>query len=267
MQLHLKKPLAFFDLETTGINVVRDKIVEIAIVKVHPDGKEEQKRYLVNPLTSIPIECSLIHGIYDKDVKDSPTFEQIAKEIDAFLKGCDLGGYNLAQFDIPLLIEEFSRVNIEFSLDSRKIIDSQKIFFMMEPRTLSAAYNFYCNKKLEDAHSALADTVATYEVFKGQVAKYENVTIEDKNGKEITPIKNDISHIHQHTISKLADLAGRIVYNDDNVEVFNFGKHKGKPVEDILKKEPGYYDWMMKGDFPQYTKRVLTKIKLRGLGS
>ena len=266
MNLHLKKPLAFFDLETTGINPVRDRIVEIAIVKVHPDGKEETKKLLVNPSVPIPIECSMIHAIYDKDVKDAPVFKEIAKEIEIFIKGCDLGGYNLVQFDIPMLVEEFMRAGIDFSLDSIKIIDAQKIFFMMEPRTLSAAYKFYCDKSLENAHSALADTVATYEVFKGQVEKYAGVELEDKNGKIYTPIKNDIGHVHQHTISKLADLAGRIIYNDDNIEVFNFGKHKGKQVEEILKKEPGYYEWMMKGDFPQYTKKVLTKIKLRNLG-
>ncbi len=266
MTLHLKKPLAFFDLETTGINPVRDKIVEIAIVKVHPDGKEESKRLLINPMIPIPVECSMIHGIYDKDVKDAPTFKDTAKEIDNFLNGCDLGGYNLVQFDIPLLAEEFMRVGIDFSLDNRKIIDAQKIFFMMEPRTLSAAYKFYCGKKLENAHSALADTVATYEVFKGQIEKYAEVEVEDKNGNLYIPIKNDVAHVHQNTVSKLADFAGRIVYNDDNVEVFNFGKHKGKPVEEVLKREPGYYEWMMKGDFPQYTKKILTKIKLRNLG-
>lgn len=266
MNLHLKKPLAFFDLETTGINPVRDKIVEIAIVKVHPDGTEENKRLLVNPSIPIPVECSMIHGIYDADVKDAPTFDLVAKEIDSFLKGCDLGGYNLVQFDIPLLAEEFMRIGIDFSLENRKIIDAQKIFFMMEPRTLSAAYKFYCNKKLENAHSALADTVATYEVFKGQIEKYSDLEVEDKNGNLYIPIKNDVGHIHQHTVSKLADFAGRIVYNDDNIEVFNFGKHKGKPVEEILKREPGYYEWMMKGDFPQYTKKILTKIKLRNLG-
>ncbi len=265
MKLHLQKPLAFFDLETTGINISKDRIVEIAILKIHPDGKEEEKRLLINPTIPISVESSMIHGIYDKDVANAPTFKDVIKEVDDFFRGCDLGGYNLVQFDIPLLAEEYLRADKDFELENRKIVDAQKIFFMMEPRTLSAAYKFYCGKKLENAHSALADTIATYEVFKGQLEKYDGEEIENKKGETIVPVKNSVPHIHQHTIAKLADLAGRIIFNDDNIEVFNFGKHRGKPVKEILQREPGYYEWMMKGDFPLYTKQILTKIKLSGL--
>ena len=263
MKLNLKRPLVFFDLETTGMSITTDRIVEYSFIKVFPDGSEEVMSSRLNPSMPIPIETSLIHGIYQEDIKDAPLFSDHANDLNAFLTDCDLGGYNLLLFDLPLLIEEFNREEIEFQIENRKIIDSQKIFYLMQPRTLTAAYKFYCGKDLEDAHSAEADTRATYEVFKGQVEMYDGVTIKDKSGEIIEPVKNDVDHVHQHTVSQIADLAGRIVYNHEGVEVFNFGKFKGQPVVSVLKKERGYYDWMMKGDFPAYTKKVLTRIKLQ----
>jgi DNA polymerase-3 subunit epsilon len=263
MKLNLKKPIVFFDLEATGMSVTTDKIVEYAFLKINPDGTEETKTGRLHPGMPIPVESSMIHGIYDEDVKDCPLFRQVAKELHDFIGNADLGGYNLLLFDIPMLIEEFYRAKLEFDLTKRSIIDAQKIFYMMQPRTLTAAYKYYCNKDLKDAHSAEADTRATYEVLLGQISAHENQEIEDKSGKKTQPIKNDIEHIHQQTVGKIADLAGRIIFNEQGVEVFNFGKFKGQPVETVLQKERGYYDWMMQGDFPQYTKKVLTQIKLR----
>ena len=263
MELNLKKPIAFFDLETTGINITTDRIVEIAIVKVHPDGKEEIKTERVNPEMPIPLESSLIHGIYEEDIKDKPTFKQLAPEIAKFMTGCDLGGYNLLKFDIPLLAEEFLRVDTDFEFKNSKVVDAQRIFFMMEQRSLSAAYKFYCDKSLENAHSAEADTIATYEVLKGQLDKYENVIYKDKNGNESTPIVNDVAALDSLNLTKNVDLLGRIIYNDEGVEVFSFGKNKGVPVTKVFKEQPQYYDWMMKNDFPLYTKKVLTQLKLK----
>lgn len=267
MELNLKNPIAIFDLETTGINITNDRIVEISIVKVQTNNDTDIKTLKVNPEIPIPLESSLIHGIYDKDIKDAPTFKQIAKNLANFLEGCDMAGFNILKFDLPLLVEEFLRADIEFDISNRKLVDAQKIFHMMEKRTLSAAYKFYCNKTLEDAHSAEADTLATYEVLKAQVEKYQGQEAVDALGKKIGHIENDMNTLHNLTASKMVDLAGRIVKNDNGVEVFNFGKHRLKPVEQILKAEPGYYDWMMKGDFPQDTKRKLTQIKLRGFNT
>jgi DNA polymerase-3 subunit epsilon len=261
MKLNLKKPLVFFDLETTGINVTKDRIIEAAFIKVHPDGSEEEKHYLVHPKMPIPPENSAIHGIFDKDVHDKPTFEEIAPALLTFLKGCDLGGYNLLKFDIPLLIEEFLRNDFEYNIDQVNIIDSQVIFYMMEPRTLTGALKYYCDKTLKDAHSALADTRATLDVFKGQIQMYDGVKI-DRNGESITPVKNDVQHIHNYTANNFPDLAGRLCYNASNEIALNFGKYKGKSVSWVFDREPGYYDWMMKGDFPTQTKRVITRIKL-----
>lgn len=263
MQLHLKKPLAFFDLETTGVNVASDRIVEISILKVHPNGDEEIRTERVNPEMPIPLESSLIHGIYDEDIKDAPTFKMMAKDIARFMEGCDLGGYNLLKFDVPLLAEEFLRVGVDFEFKNAKIVDAQRIFHMMEPRTLVAAYRFYCNKDLHDAHSAEADTIATYEVLKAQVAKYENHTIQDKKGNDIVPVQNNVDALDQLNATQNVDLLGRIVYDDNGVEVFNFGKNKGVPVATVFEQQPQYYDWMMKNDFPLYTKKVLTQLKLR----
>ena len=264
MQLKLKNPLAVFDLETTGTNVSKDRIVEICVVKILPSGEEIVKTMKLNPTIPIPLETSMIHGIYDKDVKDAPTFKSISKSLNELLEGCDLGGFNSMKFDIPLLIEEFARVDIDFDLTGRKFVDAQKIFHMMEKRTLSAAYKFYCDKSLDDAHSAEADTLATAEVIKAQVSRYEGQDVVDNMGKKLGVIANDMNSLHKVSAANMVDLAGRFVLNADGVEVFNFGKHRFKPVEDILKAEPGYYDWMMKGDFPQDTKKNLTKIKLKG---
>ena len=264
MQLNLRNPLVFFDLETTGINTTNDRIVELSFVKVQLNGDTLVKTLKINPSIPIPLEASLIHGIYDKDVANEPTFKSIARNLAAFLEGCDLAGFNILKFDVPVLVEEFLRADIDFDVSNRKLIDAQKIFHMMEKRTLTAAYKFYCDKELEGAHGAEADTLATYEVLKAQVEKYDGQDAVDNLGKKLGTIKNDMSVLHDITSTKMVDLAGRIIRNDDGIEVFNFGKHRLKPVEDILRKEPGYYDWMMKGDFPMDTKRKLTAIKLRG---
>lgn len=266
MKLHIKTPLAFFDLETTGLSIVNDRIVEIAILKIMPNGEQQWKVKRINPGMPIPIESSLIHGIYDEDVKDAPTFKEVAKELHKFLEGADLAGYNMLKFDVPVLVEEFLRVDMDFDVNRRKLIDAQRLFYLMEPRTLKAAYKFYCDKDLENAHSAQADTQATYEVLEAQVLRYENVSIEDKDGKPYTPVKNDMEVLHQLTASKMVDLAGRMVYNEKGVAVFNFGKHRNKPVLDVLKQEPAYYDWMMNNEFALDTKRKLTEIKLSQFG-
>jgi DNA polymerase III subunit epsilon len=266
MLLNLHKPLAFFDLETTGINVTSDRILEISIVKVLPGNNDiEIKTERINPTIPIPIESSLIHGIYQKDIEDKPTFKDLAHSFNNFLKGCDLAGFNILKFDVPVLQEEFHRAEVDFDITTRKMVDAQKIFHMMEPRTLSAAYKFYCNQELENAHSAEADTLATFEVLKAQVAKYQDKSIKDRNGKEYIPIRNDIQTLHDLSASSMVDLAGRMVFNDKKQIVFNFGKYKGTLVTDVLKKDPSYYDWMMKGDFSIDTKKKLTQIKLEEL--
>lgn len=261
-KLNLKNPLVVFDLETTGTNISQDRIVEIAMIKVMPDGSIEEKDRRLNPTIPIPIESSLIHGIYDEDVKDEPTFKQVARSLAQFLEGCDLSGFNVLGFDVPMLVEEFLRANVDFEVENRKIVDAQKIFHLMEKRNLTAAYKFYCNKDLENAHSALADTQATYEVLVSQIEKYEGQEAFDNLGNKLADIKNDMGVLHGLTTSDRVDLAGRMVYKD-GVEVFNFGKHRGKVVTDVLQQEPSFYDWIMKGDFPLDTKRKLTQIKLR----
>jgi DNA polymerase-3 subunit epsilon len=251
MELKLKKPIVFFDLETTGVDVATDRIIEISMLKVGPNGSEETKTRRVNPGRPIPAESTAIHGISDEDVKDAPTFKQLAKDVDQFIEGCDLAGYNSNKFDIPILAEELLRAGIRFSLDKREIIDVQVIFHKMEQRTLAAAYQFYCGRELTNAHTAEADTLATYEVLKAQLDKYGE-------------LENDVHFLGKFsTPKKFVDLAGRFVYNKKGEEVFNFGKHKGKKVEDVLKQEPGYFGWMMQGDFPLYTKEVLKAIRLR----
>ncbi len=262
MKLKLKRPLAFFDLETTGVNVATDRIVEISILKLNPDGTREEKTRKVNPTVPIPIESSLVHGIYDDDIKDEPTFKSMAKAISEFLEGCDLAGFNSNRFDVPLLVEEFLRVGVDFDIESKKLVDVQNIFHQMEKRTLSAGYEFYCGRKLENAHSAAADTYATFEILEAMLDKYDGKEIEDTNGKPHTPVVNDVPDLA--TFSKRGnnvDLAGRIVLDENETAVFNFGKYKGTPVTDVLEQNPGYYSWMMNGDFPLYTKRVLEKIK------
>lgn len=270
MKLNLKKPLVFFDLETTGTNVASDRIVEIALVKIMPDGSihtrpekpGKEHRFLINPEQDIPLETSMIHGIYTEDVKDAPTFKDVAEKLFKFIHDCDLGGFNSNRFDIPLLAEEFLRAGIDFSVEGRNLIDAQVIFHMMEQRTLGAGYKFYCGKDLDDAHEALPDTMATYEIFEAQIERYANTTFKDKSGTETTPIVNDMDKIHEFCQrTNNVDLLGRIVYNDNKIPVFNFGKYKGQAVKDVLDRDPGYYGWMMQGDFPLYTKKVLSDIK------
>ena len=252
MKLQLNRPIAFIDLETTGINISTDRILEIAIVNVLPDNSKLVKRKLINPLMPIPPASTEIHGISDEMVKDAPSFKQAANEIKQFIEHCDLGGYNSNRFDIPMLIEEFLRSGLEFSLDGRKLLDVQKVFHMMEQRTLSAAYKFYCNKSLENAHSAEVDAQATWEVLEAQVEKYPQIG---------TTVESIVKFTGEDDI---VDFARRFV-KEKGIEVFNFGKHKGKPVTQVLKEEPQYYDWMMKGDFPMNTKQKLTEILNRTL--
>lgn len=254
MKLNLKNPLVFFDLETTGINITKDRIVEISLLKIHPNGKEELKSRLINPDMPIPAQATAIHGITDDDVKDCPTFRQVAKSLAEMLEGCDLAGYNSSRFDVPMLAEEFLRAGIDFDMSKRKFVDVQIIFHKKEQRTLEAAYRFYCDKELENAHSAEADTIATYEVLKSQLDRYPD-------------LQNDIAFLSKEysSFNNNVDFAGRIIYDEKGVEVFNFGKHKGKPVAQVLRDEPSYYSWMMEGDFPLNTKQVLTKIRLREL--
>ena len=267
MKLNLKRPLAFFDLETTGVNVASDRIVEISILKAMPDGTEQVKTMRINPGIPIPLESSLVHGIYDEHIKDSAKFREVAEELARFLDDCDLAGYNSNKFDIPVLMEEFLRARVNFDLDNRHFVDVQNIFHQMEQRTLKAAYQFYCGKNIENAHSAEADIRATYEVLLAQLDKYENVEFEDKKGNRSVPVINNIESLHLFTnMNKPVDFAGRMVYNEDGVEIINFGKHKGKCVEDVFHAEPSYYSWMQNGDFPLYTKRCLEKIWVRWNG-
>ena len=256
MQLNLKNPLVFFDLETTGINITQDRIVEISFLKVHPNGKEEIKSRRINPEMPIPPQATAIHGITDEDVKDCPTFKQVAKSLADQLEGCDLAGFNSSRFDVPMLSEEFLRAGVDFDMSKRKFVDVQIIFHKKEQRTLEAAYKFYCDKTLDNAHSAEADTVATYEVLKSQLDRYPDLVNDvEALSKEYSSFNNNV------------DFAGRMVFNEQGVEVFNFGKHKGKPVVQVLRNEPSYYSWMMDGDFPLNTKQMLTKIRLRELNS
>lgn len=261
--LKLKTPLVCFDLETTGINIAKDRIVELSFLKAMPNGEIIQKTRRINPEMPIPIESSLIHGIYDEDVKDEMTFKQVAKSLSQFIEGCDLAGFNILRFDVPMLVEEFLRAGIDFEVGNRKIVDAQRIYHLMEPRNLSAAYAFYCKKDLEDAHTAEADTMATFEVLNAQIQHYETKTFKDDKGNEYFPVQNDMSVLHELTAAKMVDFAQRMIFNAQGIEVFNFGKHKNIPVTEALKKEPTYYEWMMNGDFPLDTKRKLTQIKLR----
>ena len=251
MKLNLRNPLVFFDLETTGVNITKDRIVELSYIKVMPNGTEIKKTIRVNPEMHIPESATALHHITDEDVKDKPTFKEIAKSLANDFEGCDFAGFNSNRFDIPLLMEEFLRVGVNFDISKRKFIDIQTIFHKMEQRTLTAAYKFYCNKDLDNAHSANADTEATYEVLQAQLERYPN-------------LENDVDFLSKFSSqNRNVDHDGRIVLNDDNVEVFNFGKYKGQPVADVLKKDTGYFGWIMQGDFPQNTKNVLTNIKLR----
>ena len=264
MKLNLTRPLAFIDLETTGVNVASDKIVEICILKVNTDNSTEVKTMRINPGMPIPEGSSRIHKIYDNDVKDCPLFKQVAAQLANFIGNADIAGYNSNKFDVPLLLEEFLRAEVDFDLSNRRLIDVQNIFHIMEPRTLAAAHKFYCDKTIENAHSAEADIKATYEVFLAQLMRYENAEVADAKGNLIKPIKNDMQVLSEFsTKTKNVDLAGRIIFNDAGVEVFAFGKHKDKPVIEVFEKEPSYYSWMMNGDFPLYTKKIITQIRLR----
>ena len=251
MQLNLTKPICFFDLETTGVNITKDRIVEISILKVNPDGSEKKKTWLVNPEMPIPEVVIAVHGITNEKVANEPTFNQLAKEINSWIKDADLGGFNSNRFDIPLLAEEMLRAGVDFDMKNRQSVDVQTIFHKMEQRTLAAAFKFYCDKNLVDAHSAEADTMATYEVLKAQLDRYDD-------------LENDTAFLADFSSrKKIADFAGFIAYDKEGDECFSFGKHKGKKVTEILEKEPGYFGWLLSADFPLYTKKVLTAIKLR----
>ena len=251
MNLNLKRPIVFFDLETTGVDTTKDRIIEISMIKVMPNGEEIVKTRRINPMMHIPESATAVHGITDEDVKDAPTFAQIAKSLSQFIEGCDFGGFNSNRFDLPMLVEEFLRANIDVDFKSRKFIDVQNIFHKMEQRTLVAAYKFYCDKELVDAHSAEADTRATYEVLKAQLDRYPE-------------LQNDIASLAEFSSrGEVADFAGRIYYDDKGVEVCGVGKYKGRSVAEIFEMEPSYYSWMMNGDFPLATKKVITEIYLK----
>ncbi len=251
MQLNLKKPIVFFDLETTGVDITHDRIVEISIIKVLPTGEEQEKTRRINPGIPIPAEATAVHGITDADVASEPSFKQIARSLAKELTGCDLAGFNSNRFDIPMLDQEFQRAGVKFDFSKSRFVDVQTIFHKKEQRTLVAAYRFYCGKELDGAHSANADTRATLEVLKSQLDRYED-------------LPNDIEELSKFSqMNRNVDFMGRMVYNDDNKEVVNFGKYKGRLAEEVLRKDPSYYDWIMKGDFAQNTKDCFTRIKLR----
>ena len=251
MKLNLKNPLVFFDLETTGVNINNDRIVEICYLKVYPNGNEESKTLRINPEMHIPEQSSAVHGIYDEDVADCPTFKEVAKQIARDIEGCDIAGFNSNRFDVPLLAEEFLRAGVDIDMSRRKFIDVQVIYHKLEQRTLSAAYKFYCDKDLEDAHTAEADTRATYEVLKAQLDRYPEA------------LQNDMAFLSEYSsFTRNVDFAGRMVYDEQGVPTFNFGKYKGKSVEEVLRRDPGYYSWMLQGDFTLNTKQMLTRIKL-----
>ncbi|MEO6719314.1 MAG: exonuclease domain-containing protein [Ferruginibacter sp.] len=253
MSLQLTRPIAFIDLETTGVNLSSDRIIEVAIIKIMPDESRQVKRKLINPGMPIPPQSTEIHGITNEMVKDAPTFKQAGNELKQFIENCDMGGYNSNRFDIPMLMEEFLRAGMDVDLSARRMVDVQHIFYTMEPRTLTAAYKFYCEKELVNAHSAEADVDATIDVLLSQMQRYPQL------GNSVDTILGAIGE------EKIVDYARRFLFNDKGVEVFNFGKHKGRPVIDILKAEPQYYDWMMRGDFPLHTKQKLTEILNRTL--
>ena len=250
MKLNLKRPLVIFDLETTGTNITQDRIVEIGYIKVHPNGNEESKGMRINPEMHIPEESTAVHHISDEDVKDCPTFRQVAQELANTFTGCDFAGFNSNHFDLPMLAEEFLRVGVDFDFSKPRFVDVQTIYHKKEPRTLSAAYKFYCNGEF-DAHAASNDTEATYEVLMAQLDRYPD-------------LENDVDFLSKFSSNnRNVDLAGRIIYNDKDEMVFNFGKHKGEPVGDVLKRDPGYYSWIISSDFSLNTKQVLTKIRLQ----
>lgn len=251
MKLNLKNPIVFFDLETTGINVSSDRIVEITYLRVEPNGNKTSKTLRINPQMHIPEQASAVHGIYDQDVADCPAFRQVAASIAKDIEGCDLAGYNSINFDIPLLVEEFLRADVDIDLKRRKFVDVMVIFYKQEPRNLSAAYKFYCGKDLSNAHSSEADTMATLEILEAQLCRYGD-------------LENTIDFLSEYSShNKNVDYAGRIIYDDKKREIFNFGKYKGMLVVEVFRRDPSYYQWMMNGDFPLYTKKVITRLKLQ----
>ncbi len=263
MKLALKIPICFFDLETTGVSIAHDRIIEIAVIKVMPNGETIRKSNLLNPTIPISEESTAIHGITNEAVKDKPLFKEVAREYARFMEGCDLAGFNILKFDVPMLVEEFLRAGVEFDYSRKKIIDSQKIFHLMEKRTLSAAYKFYCQKEMDNAHSAEADTQASMEVLMAQIERYEGQDVTDGLERKVGMIKNDMETLAKLVGDGLVDLAGRMIVNEKGEVIFNFGKHKNKLVTNVFKEEPSYYDWMMNGDFPLDTKRKLTEQKLK----
>ncbi|MDG2153521.1 MAG: 3'-5' exonuclease [Crocinitomicaceae bacterium] len=247
MNIQLEKPLCVFDLETTGLNISKDRIVQIAILKIHPSGKKEELNLLINPEMNISESNSAIHGVTNEMVKDAPSFKQAGNEIIKFIGDSDLAGYNSNKFDVPVLAEEFLRVDIDFDLSTKDCVDIQNIFHKMEQRTLVAAYKFYCSKELTNAHDAMADTVATWEVFEKQLEQYDN----------LKPNIDFLADFSRNSIHKNIDFAGRLAINENNEAIYNFGKHKGKTIKEISVSEPGYYGWMLEADFPRYTKKIL----------
>lgn len=264
MELNLKRPIAFFDLETTGLNPSHDRIVEMSVLKINVNGDEEQRVWLLNPEKPISAESTSVHGYTNEMVADKPTFREKAKEIASFFGNADLAGYNILKFDLPMLVEEFLRVDYDFDLKDRHFIDVMNIFMKMEPRTLKGAYRFFCNAELEGAHGAMTDTKATYDILRAMLDHYQGVDYEDARGKRSQgPVNNMVQLAEFSAHHKNADLSGQIIFDEEGVETFMFGKHKGERVENVFRREPAYYDWIMKNDFPLYTKKVVTAIKLR----
>ncbi|MBP5771163.1 MAG: ribonuclease H-like domain-containing protein [Bacteroidaceae bacterium] len=252
MKLNLDRPIIFFDLETTGVDVAKDRIVELCLLKIHPNGNEESKVMRINPTIHIPAEATAVNGISDADVADCPTFKEVATDLWSFMSGCDLGGFNSNRFDIPVLVEEFLRAGINADFHHVRCVDVQNIYHKLERRTLIAAYKYYCHKDLENAHSAMADTRATYEVLCAQLDQYP------------ADLQNNISFLADFSrMNRFVDYAGRIIMDDHGIETFNFGKYKGVHVVDALRRDPGYYSWIQQGEFPLNTKQVLTEIALR----
>ncbi len=260
--MKINKPLVFFDIESTGLDITKDKIIEITILKLSISGRKNTFTFRINPEIPIPSENSKIHGIYDKDVKNSPSFKKVGNKIKKLLYKCDLVGFNILKFDLPILIEEFKNNKISFSINNINIIDVQKLYHLMEKRNLSSAYKFYCNKTLKNSHSSFSDTMATYEIFLNQLKKYDNQEVFDLKGNKMGKISKNLNKINNTLNNNMIDLEGRFIMDNED-PVFNFGKYKGKKIKEILKKNPGYFNWIIKGKFSNDTKENLKKIKKR----